>query len=158
MVRFGLPSKGRLKKQVEKFFSEKGLELVNVGMKREYLAEFKGEKKVQIILLAASDIPLEIKKGNLDIGSLDLSGSITSVDGSAPTNGQILMGHTGNGDMQLGTLTAGEGIDVTNGAGSITLSAEDATATNKGIASFNASEFTVSSGAVSITAIDGGSY
>ena len=26
------------------------------------------EKKVQIILLAASDIPLEIKKGNLDIG------------------------------------------------------------------------------------------
>ena len=49
-------------------------------------------------------------KGNLDIGSLDLAGSITSVDGSAPTNGQILMGHTGNGDMQLGTLTAGEGM------------------------------------------------
>ena len=68
------------------------------------------------------------------------------------------MGHTGNGDMQLGTITAGEGLDVTNGAGSITLSAEDATSTNKGIASFNSSEFTVSSGAVSITAIDGGSY
>ena len=30
-------------------------------------------------------------KGNLDIGGLDLAGSITSVDGSAPTNGQILM-------------------------------------------------------------------
>ena len=97
-------------------------------------------------------------KGNLDIGGLDLAGSITSVDGSAPTNGQILMGHTGNGDMQLGTITAGEGLDVTNGAGSITLSAEDATSTNKGIASFNSNEFTVSSGAVSITAIDGGSY
>ena len=68
MIRFGLPSKGRLKKQVEKFFSDRGLELVNAGMTREYLAEFKGEKKVQIILLAASDIPLEIKKGNLDIG------------------------------------------------------------------------------------------
>ena len=97
-------------------------------------------------------------KGNLDIGGLDLAGSITSVDGSAPTNGQILMGHTSNGDMQLGTLTAGEGLDVTNGAGSITLSAEDATSSNKGIASFNSNEFTVSSGAVSITAIDGGSY
>ena len=97
-------------------------------------------------------------KGNLDIGGLDLAGSITSVDGSAPTNGQILMGHTGNGDMQLGTITAGEGLDVTNGAGSITLSAEDATSSNKGIASFNSNEFTVSSGAVSITAIDGGSY
>ena len=35
---------------------------------RENQAEIKGEKIVQIILLAASDIPLEIKKGNLDIG------------------------------------------------------------------------------------------
>ena len=63
-----LTSFAKLKKQVEKFFSERGLELVNAGMSREYLAEFKGEKKVQIILLAASDIPLEIKKGNIDIG------------------------------------------------------------------------------------------
>lgn len=68
MIRFGLPSKGRLKKQVEKFFLEKGLELVKVGSSREYLAEFREEKKIQIILLAASDLPLEIKKGNLDIG------------------------------------------------------------------------------------------
>ena len=68
MIRLGLPSKGRLKKQVEKFFFVKGLELVNVGTSREYLAEFKEEKKIQIILLAASDIPLEIMKGNLDIG------------------------------------------------------------------------------------------
>ena len=68
MIRLGIPSKGRLKKQVEKFFLEKGLELVKVGSSREYLAEFKEEKKIQIILLAASDLPLEIKKGNLDIG------------------------------------------------------------------------------------------
>ena len=68
MIRLGIPSKGRLKKQVEKFFVEKGLELVKVGSSREYLAEFKEEKKIQIILLAASDLPLEIKKGNLDIG------------------------------------------------------------------------------------------
>jgi len=68
LIRLGLPSKGRLKKQVEKFLSQKGLELVKVGASREYLAEFKKEKKIQVILLAASDIPLEIKKGNLDIG------------------------------------------------------------------------------------------
>ena len=68
MIRLGLPSKGRLKKQVEKFLSENDLELVDVGASREYLAEFKEEKKIQIILLAASDIPLELKKGNLDIG------------------------------------------------------------------------------------------
>lgn len=88
--------------------------------------------------------------GNVKFGGLALSGSITSVDGSAPTAGQVLIGNGTNGDMELATLTAGEGLDVTNGDGSITLSAEDATASNKGIASFSASYFSVSSGDVSI--------
>jgi hypothetical protein len=88
--------------------------------------------------------------GNVKFGGLALSGSITSYDGSAPTAGQVLIGNGTNGDLQLGTLTAGEGIDVTNADGSITLSAEDATDSNKGIASFSASYFTVTSGDVAI--------
>jgi len=67
-IRLGLPSKGRMKKQVEDFFLDKGLELVDVGSSREYLAKFKREQKIQIILIAPSDIPLEMKKANLDIG------------------------------------------------------------------------------------------
>ena len=94
--------------------------------------------------------------GGLEASGLALSGSITSIDGS-PTAGQLLIGHGGNGDFRFGTLTVGEGIDVTNADGSITIG-EDATTTNKGIASFASANFTVSSGAVSITAIDGGTF
>ena len=67
-IRLGLPSKGRMKQQVEEFFLHKSLELVDVGSSREYLAKFKQEQKIQIILIAPSDIPLELKKANLDIG------------------------------------------------------------------------------------------
>jgi len=97
-------------------------------------------------------------KGTLDILNLDLAGSITSVDGSAPTAGQLLIGHGSNGDMALATLTAGEAMSITNGDGAITLAVEDATSSNKGVASFNSTEFTVSSGAVSLATIDGGTY
>lgn len=97
-------------------------------------------------------------KGTLDILNLDLAGSITSVDGSAPTAGQLLIGNGTAGDMALATLTAGEAMSITNGDGAITLAVEDATSSNKGVASFNSTEFTVSSGAVSLATIDGGTF
>tara|TARA_R100000458_G_C8274129_1_gene249049 strand:- start:248 stop:1672 length:1425 start_codon:yes stop_codon:yes gene_type:complete len=51
---------------------------------------------------------------------------------------------------EYATLVAGEGIDVSAASGAVTVSAEDATASNKGIASFNSTDFSVSSGAVSL--------
>ena len=130
------------------------------------------------------------KFGNLSLANATMSGSIDNYAGSAPTDGQILIGDTSSGLMDKATLTAGDGIDITNGAGSISISAEqssasnlgvvivdagegmdvsyssgtatvsgeDATTSNKGIASFASANFTVSSGAVSITAIDGGTF
>jgi hypothetical protein len=49
------------------------------------------------------------------------------------TNGQLLIGNTTGNTLAKATLTAGNGIDVTNGAGSITIAAETASATNPGV-------------------------
>ena len=57
-------------------------------------------------------------------------------------------------------VTAGTGLAVTGTGESavVTLSGVNATTTTKGVASFATANFTVTSGAVAITAIDGGTY
>ena len=57
-------------------------------------------------------------------------------------------------DSQVLTFAGGEGMDVTHSGQAITVAGEDATTTNKGIASFSADNFAASSGAITIK--DGG--
>jgi len=72
-------------------------------------------------------------------------------------------------DHMFNFFQQGEGIDIVydDGSGTLTFSGEDATVTNKGIASFggyaesdggSTRQFTLTSGDVRITAIDGGTY
>jgi len=60
-------------------------------------------------------------------------------------------------------FAAGEGMDITYGSGqdsdnTISFSAELATYTNKGVASFDSDQFTVTSGFATIATLDGGTY
>jgi hypothetical protein len=55
-------------------------------------------------------------------------GRIHTYDGVAPTDGQVLIGDTALGNFAKAAITAGTGISVTNGAGSITIAATGAAA------------------------------
>jgi hypothetical protein len=65
---------------------------------------------------------------------------------------------SGNGSVDLDSqalvFSPGEGVDITHSGQTITVAGEDATTSNKGIASFSGDNFAVSSGAVTIK--DGG--
>lgn len=52
--------------------------------------------------------------------NVDFSGA-TPVTGKVTTDGQLLIGSTATPNIRVGTLTAGAGISITNGSGSITI-------------------------------------
>ena len=76
-----------------------------------------------------------------EITSEDLDFTTTTGSGSVDLNSQAL------------AFTPGDGIDITHSGQAVTVAAEEATDSNKGIASFSSSDFSVSSGAVSLVDI-----
>ena len=82
------------------------------------------------------------------------SNTLSNIANSSLTNSSITVtdGSSSTATALGGTITyaAGEGLDVAESSGTITYSGEDATTSNKGVASFDTNNFSVSSGAVSI--------
>jgi hypothetical protein len=81
--------------------------------------------------------------GSAAITNANLANSTITLAATSGSSDAIALGETF-------TITAGEGIDTTMGTNSVTIAGEDATTSNKGVASFDSNDFSVSSGAVTI--------
>jgi hypothetical protein len=86
-----------------------------------------------------------------NIGNASLVNSTFTIADETSTTSTIALGETFQ-------ITGGEGIDTTVSGGILTIAGELATTSNKGVASFSSDNFTVTSGAVTVTAIDGGTF
>ena len=114
-----------------------------------------GADKIQV---KAGGITNDMLAGSIAEGKLagsisngKLANSIITITGSDASSDPISLGETL-------TIANGEGIISAISANTLTITAELATASNKGVASFDSNDFTVTSGVVTVTATDGGTF
>ena len=68
LINIGIPSKGRLRKDVLKIFSKKGLKLISERGERDLIGSIKNKSNIKILYLHAREIIERLGDGSLDIG------------------------------------------------------------------------------------------
>jgi len=64
----GLPSKGRLQSDTIDWFAQRGIEIARTGDARQYAAQARGIDGLDVVMLAAGEIPRELAQGRIHLG------------------------------------------------------------------------------------------
>jgi ATP phosphoribosyltransferase len=86
MLKLGVPSKGRLMEKTFDWFGTHGVSLRRTGAEREYAGAVDGADGVELVLLAASEIPRELAAGHIHLG---VTGSDLVREGLADWSDQV---------------------------------------------------------------------
>ena len=113
--------------------------------------------------VAVDDSSIEVNADALRVKALGITNAMLagSIDGAKIENFVFTDESSTQGAVTIGNameFLAGEGINTTASGGTLTIAGELASTSNIGVASFNSGNFTVSSGDVTVTTIDGGSF
>ena len=68
MIKIGIPSKGRLRKDVLKIFDKKKLKIISERGKRDLIGSVKNKSNIKILFLHAREIIERLGDGSLDMG------------------------------------------------------------------------------------------